>query len=121
MSSVKSELSTDNAISKTNSGSTRKNGDGESRVRAVREDGVELLRRAADKRVGQYSEKLATLLITRALGGELPYAKALVGFAERKRPRPAPVKKPRRPSMAMRLAAEMPWRGEEEEGTGTRD
>jgi hypothetical protein len=41
--------------------------------------------------------------------------KVLVMLAERKKPRPEPVKKPRRPSMALRLMAEPPWREEQEE------
>ena len=122
---LQSELNTDNAISKTNKRSKRKDGGDESRVRASRADGVERLRRAADKRVGQNSEELANLLIEGAMGGKLAYTKALVGIAERKKPRPAPVKKPRRASMAKRLAAEPQWKGEEDEGgeqgLGTRE
>lgn len=119
MADAERELNADNAVSPTSKKNKKK--DGESRVKAGRGDGVERLRRAADKVVGQNSEQLANLMIGKALEGELAYTKALVGMAERKRPRPTPVKKPRRPSAAIRLEAEKPWRGEDEEGTGNRD
>lgn len=78
-------------------------------------DGAERLRQAADRRVGRNSEKLADLLETKALEGNLASLKVLVMLAERKRPRPEPVKKPRRPSVAQRWAAEPAWREEREE------
>jgi hypothetical protein len=85
-------------------------------------DGAERLRRAADKRVGRASEELADLLESKALEGNLNSLKVLVMLAERKRPRPEPVKKPRVPSYAQRLAAEPVWRKEREEmGTGNKE
>jgi len=118
-------LKTDNASRKT--GNTTKN---EKRERAVRtrdgaktahKGGAERLQEAADRRVGRNSEKLADLLEVKALEGNLASMKVLVMLAERKKPRPVPVKKPRGPSLAQRLAAETPWREEEQEEGGDRN
>ena len=117
-------LKTDNASGKTGSTTKKKKreravrtrGDG----RTARKDGVERLQEAADRRVGRNSEKLADLLEFKALEGNLASMKVLVMLAGRKKPRPEPVKKPRWPSLAMRLAAEPAWREEEEE-EGDRD
>lgn len=79
-------------------------------------DGAERLRQAADKRVGRNSEKLAELLETKALSGNLDSLKVLVMLAERKKPSPEPVKKPRRPGIAHQWAAEPAWRKEQEKG-----
>jgi hypothetical protein len=84
-------------------------------------DGAERLRQAADKRVGRNSEQLADLLETKALAGNLDSLKVLVMLAERKKPRPVPVKKPRRPSLALRLGAEPEWEENREQGVGSRE
>jgi hypothetical protein len=86
----------------------------------VPKDGAEQLRQAADKRLSLNSEALADLLEKDALAGNLSSLKELVLLAERKKPRPAPVKKPRRPNMALQLAAEPKWQDEEQE-TGNRE
>ncbi|MFZ1085759.1 MAG: hypothetical protein WAN35_12415 [Terracidiphilus sp.] len=117
MTARKHVLNAENASRKT--GSTNPNKEqraaktgGEKRAH---KDGAERLRQAADKRVGRVSEKLADLLETKALAGNLNSLKVLVMLAERKRPRPEPVKKPRRPSLAQQLAAEPAWQEEREE------
>jgi hypothetical protein len=80
--------------------------------------GTEKLRQEADKRVGRNSKELADLLTKKALKGDLAYTKALVGFAEGKKPEP--VKKRRGPSQAERLEREPQWKGppEDDEETG---
>jgi hypothetical protein len=78
-------------------------------------DGAEQLRQAADQRVSRNSEALADLLENKALAGNMDSLKVLVMLAERKKPRPEPVKKPRRPSIAQRWAAEPAWQEEQEE------
>ena len=88
--------------------------------KSAHKDGAARLRQAADKRVDRILEKLADLLETKALAGNLDSLKVLVMLAERKKPRPEPVKKPRRPSVAQRWAAEPVWR-EEDQGPRTRD
>lgn len=83
-------------------------------------DGAEQLKWAADRQVGRNSKKIADLLTVRAVTGDLPSIRVLVGLAERKKPRPEPVKKWVGPSLAERLAAEPEWEGGEE-GLGNRD
>ena len=104
-------LSSDNASS-----TTKHRGRERARGNTPRKDGAERLRQAADKRVGRISEKLAELLETKALSGNLDSLKVLVMLAERKKPSPEPVKKPRRPSIAHQWAAEPAWRKEQEKG-----
>jgi hypothetical protein len=117
MTATKQVLKTETASGKTGSATTNKKQraartGGEKRAR---KDGAEQLRRAADKRVGRISEKLADLLETEALAGHLDSLKVLVALAGAKKPRPAPVKKPRRPSLALRLTAEPRWQEKQEE------
>jgi len=113
MALAKPKLRTCDANKKT--GRTTKNNTREGTVRKwAGKDGAELLHEAADRRVGQNSEKLADLLTQKALEGDLASTKTLVGYAERKKPKPEPVKKRRGPSMAERWAAEPEWKGEEE-------
>ena len=78
-------------------------------------DGAEKLRQAADRRVGWASEKLADLLEKKALEGNLSSLKVLVMLAERKKPRPEPVKKPRKARLAQRWESEPEWRVKQEE------
>jgi hypothetical protein len=61
-------------------------------------------------RVGWNSEKLADVLTSQALAGDLASAKVLVALAEGKKPGPEPVKKRCGPGLAERLAAEPQWR-----------
>jgi hypothetical protein len=56
--------------------------------------------------VGQNSEKLADLLMEKALTGDLAYAKALLGLADSKKPEPV---KRRGLSLAQRLMAGPEW------------
>ena len=63
------------------------------RGKAARKSGAERLRQLADKRVGRHSKELADLLTGKALKGDLANIRALVGLAEGKKPRAAPVKK----------------------------
>jgi hypothetical protein len=65
--------------------------------------------------VGRHSKELADLLTGKALKGDLASTRVLVGLAERKKPEPEPARKRSWPTMAMRLAAEPPWKGEQEE------
>jgi len=125
MTAKKQELNAGNASRKTGSTTTNKKqqaaktGGG----KRAHKDGAERLRQAADKRVGRASEKLADLLETKALEGNLASLKVLVMLAERKKPRPEPVKKPRRSNLAQRWAREpaLPEKEEEdgEQGLGT--
>lgn len=92
------------AGSKGSGGGERK---GAKRVRPP-QDGVEQLRKAADRKVGQNSEELADLLLDQALGGKLECAKVLVGLAEKKK-RKEPEKKRDRRSLAELLASEPEW------------
>jgi hypothetical protein len=78
-------------------------------------DGAERLRQAADKQVGQNSEKLAGLLADKALKGDLASTRVLVGLAERKKPHAKPATKRHGPSLAEQLSAEPKWQEEEEE------
>lgn len=118
---AETKLTTDNAARKTGRTAKSKKCEGTGRKRASK-DGAELLHQAADRRVGQNSEKLADMLTEKALNGDLASTKALVGYAERKKPKPKPEpkKKQRGPSMAERLAEEPEWKGEDE-GLGTGD
>jgi hypothetical protein len=114
MAVLQQKLSSDNASMTT--GRTTRN---RRRVRAdgkmARKDGAERMRQAADMRVGRISEKMADLLSSKALAGDLACARVLFGLAERKKPIQDLVKKRRGPGLAARLAAEPPW--QEEEGT----
>jgi hypothetical protein len=105
MAEVQRKLKTDNSTGKTSEPTKSARSERASRSEAAREDGVERLGRAVDKRVRKNSEKLADLLMNKALGGDLASARVLVMIAGRKRPRPAPVKKVQWPTLAMRLAA----------------
>ncbi len=84
------------------------------RERPSRKDGAERLRQAADKRLNEISERLADLLKTKALDGDLASAKALFGFAAGKKPIPEPVKKQRGLSYVEKLAREEQWVGKAE-------
>jgi hypothetical protein len=86
-----------------------------SRRKTPCKDGVERLRHAADKQVGQNWEELSLLLTAKALSGDLASAKTLVALAAGKKPRPKRAKKRRGPTQAQQLAAELPWQGKEEE------
>lgn len=86
-----------------------------SRRKTPCKDGVERLRHAADKQVGQNWEELTNLLTAKALSGDLASAKALVALAAGKKPRPKRAKKRRGLTQAEQLAAEPPWQGKEEE------
>jgi len=63
------------------------------REKAVRKDGMELLRREADIQVGHKAAELAEWLTDTALKGDLPNFKALVALAEKKKPVEAVKKK----------------------------
>ena len=110
MAETKKVLGVDKASSTTSSTTvdkTRK----PARRRAARKSGAEQLRCAADRRVGRNSAKLADLMTEKALKGDLAYTKALVGYAEGKKPEP--VKKRRGPTQAERLEREPQWEGKE--------
>jgi hypothetical protein len=81
---------------------------------------VERLRRAADRRVGRDSEKLAELLSEKALQGDLASAKVLVALADGKKPAPAKQESAFK-SLIANLAAEPDWKGGEEQGAGNRE
>jgi hypothetical protein len=86
-----------------------------SRRKTSSRDGVERLRQAADKQVGQNWEELAILMTAKALNGDLASAKALVALAAGKKPRPKRAQKRRGLTQAQQFAAEPPWQGKEEE------
>lgn len=108
------ELKTDSSQTKTGSTTNKNKGPASGRKRS-RKDGVELLRRAADRCLVRNSEQLADRLSDKALKGDLACTKALVDLAESKTPQPKRVKKWRGPSLAERWAAEPQWEGPEEE------
>ena len=84
-----------------------------SKKKAAQTDGAERLRQAADRRVGRNANKLADLLMEKALAGSLANTKVLVSLAERKKPAPKP-ERPRRPILpwtAAELAAQPQWEG----------
>jgi hypothetical protein len=117
---VTRELETDEASRQTGSITNNRKCERASRGKTARKDGVERLRREADKLVWRNSKKLASLLSANALKGSLASAKTLVGLAEGKKPLPEPVKKRLGPSLAEQLAAEPQWQGppEDDEETG---
>jgi hypothetical protein len=100
----KTPLETEKADDETGSATKKKTGESAGRKKAARKDGAEQLRWAADRRVGTNSNKLANLLLQKALEGDLASAKVLLSLAEGKKPIPE-VKGPFR-SLALRLAAE---------------
>lgn len=87
------------------------------------ENGAELLKRAAGSAVGRNSEKLANLLLDKAMAGDLNSTKLLVTLAERKKPRPEPQKEtakepsigPRLLTLAEKWAAEPQWEKDDPE------
>jgi hypothetical protein len=78
-------------------------------------DGAERLRQEVDRLVGLNSDALAALLTNKALRGDVVTAKALVGLAEGKKPRPEPKKKRLGPSQAEQLRMEPEWQEDREE------
>ena len=110
MAEAQEALGVEKASSTTN-GTTKNKTRRPAGRRAPRKSGTEKLRQEADKRVGWNSKKLADLLTNEALKGDLAYTKALVGFAEGKKPEP--VKKRRGLTQAERLAREPQWQGKE--------
>jgi hypothetical protein len=81
--------------------------EGTSRRRAGRKDGAEELRQAADRQASLNADKLAGLLASKALEGDLASVKVLVSLADGKKPKE--VKKRRGKSYALRLGAEPGW------------
>jgi hypothetical protein len=73
-------------------------------------DGVELLRRAVNRRVGEKSEELADVLMQQALHGNPAATKAVVELADAKKPDPP--KKRAGPSLVKQLEEESQWEGE---------
>jgi len=110
----------DEARGKASGTTTNRKREGARREKAARMDGVERLRMAADRALGRNVKKLSDRLAQRAVDGNLASLRVLVMLAEGKKPRPEPVKKPRGPSRAQRLASEPEWE-EGKEGTGTRE
>jgi hypothetical protein len=82
-------------------------------------NGAERLKRAADRLLEQKCEELSGLICEKAEKGSLGHMKLLYTLAEKKKPREKPVKKPRRMTLAMRLAAEPEW--DREQGTVNRE
>ena len=118
MAEAKQEL----GVCKTSSatGSTTKNKARKStRKKTAHKSGAEQLRCAADRQVGRNSAQLADLMTEKALKGNLAYTKALMGFAEGKKPEP--VKKRRGPTLAQRWAGEKQWQGKESGDEEDRD
>jgi hypothetical protein len=76
----------------------------------VSTDGAERLRRAADKKVGRNSAKLAEVLTKKALAGDLASARMLLALAEAKKPVPA--KKSKGPTLAEWLLLDLKENGE---------
>ena len=112
----KARKRTGNATRKTTSRTTKN----ETRKRtrggkASSQDGLELLRQAADRRLARDSEELADLISEKALTGDLASTKTLVGLAAGKKPLAEQAKKRCGLSEAQRLANEPAWQGQEEE------
>jgi hypothetical protein len=112
MAEAKLELVVDKASSST-SKTTKNKARKPTGRKTSHKSGAEQLRCAADRQVGRNSKELADLMTKKALKGNLAYTKALVGFAEGKKPEP--VKKRRGPTLAERLRAEKQWEGGDEE------
>jgi hypothetical protein len=81
------------------------------------QDGAERLRQAVDRRLGRNSEKLADLMEAKALEGDLATTKAMVGFAEGKKPVEKPEMKRVGLTHAEQWAREPQWQGRDEEGS----
>lgn len=64
---------------------------------AVRGSGLELLKKAADKRLKQNSEQLANVLVKKALRGRLDNTRMLVNLAGEKQPKKPKEKKEKQP------------------------
>ena len=109
---VEFETATSQEATSNTTGTTKQQ---TSRRKTPSRDGVERLRQAADKQVGQNWEELTLLLTAKALSGDLACAKALVALAAGKKPRPKRAKKRPGLTQAQQLAAEPPWQGKEEE------
>ncbi|MGD0345371.1 MAG: hypothetical protein ABSA85_01375 [Terracidiphilus sp.] len=78
-----------------------------------RGSGLKRLERAADRRLGQASEKLADLLLEKAREGKVESARLLVTLAEHREKRKPPEKKKKKrpgPSWAELLASEPEWK-----------
>jgi hypothetical protein len=122
MDDTKQKSKTDNANSETgnttNDSALKRAG----RRRATRKDGVQMLRKAADQRVGEKSEELADVVTGKALKGDLASVKVLVELADGKKPVPEPVKRRRGLTQAERWAMEPQWQDKpEKQGLGARD
>ena len=113
MAVAKQVLRRGKARRKTNKTAAKKRGKVPNREETMPLDGAESLRQAVDRRLGRNSEKLADMLETKALDGDLATTKAMVGFAEGKKPAEKPVMKRMGPSRAERWEAEPRWQGKE--------
>jgi len=69
-------------------------------------DGPEELRQAVNRQIGRNVEKLAKVLMEKALKGDLATTRVMVELAEGRKPEPDS-----RPSVALMLAAEPQWEG----------
>ena len=78
-------------------------------ARAERQDGVEKLKKAADKVLGRNSAKLANLLLDKAVEGKLEGARLLVKLAEGKKPPVRPKRTWDGKTFAEMLASEPEW------------
>jgi hypothetical protein len=78
-------------------------------TKAEREDGVEKLKKAADKVLGRNSAKLANLLLDKAVEGKLEGARLLVKLAEGKKPPVKPKRTWDGKTYAEMLASEPEW------------
>jgi hypothetical protein len=78
-------------------------------AKAEHQDGVEKLKKAADKVLGRNSTKLANLLLDKAVEGKLEGARLLVKLAEGKKPPVKPKRTWDGKTYAEMLASEPEW------------
>jgi hypothetical protein len=85
-------------------------------TKAERQDGVEKLRKTADRVLGRNSAKLANLLLDKAVEGKLEGARLLVKLAESKKPPVKPKRTWDGKTFAEMLASEPEWKEPEPVG-----
>jgi hypothetical protein len=77
--------------------------------KAVRGNGVERLKKAANRQVARKSEELAEVLMNKALEGRVESARLLVTLAEKKKPQEKPQKKSHGLKLIDLLESEPEW------------
>jgi hypothetical protein len=122
MAKVLKELATDVVRSEAGSSTRRTTRKRVSPGERTCEDGTERLRCAANRVVGEKSEEIVGALSDKAVKGDLASVKALVEFAEGRKPQAEAKKKRDGLTPAQELMEDLrlhgEWKGEQEEGFG---